>query len=98
MGACDRKKQKHVGRVTAAKRCARCNITYQTFIANIYVTLNNPKAARVFTREIKSHVQRPDGNFLFTRCRRNLFCPASALTFVFIYHRALSAWRGAAMQ
>ena len=39
------------------------------------MSLNNPKAARVFTREIKSHVQRPGGNFLFARCRRNLFCP-----------------------
>lgn len=56
------------------------------------MSLNNPKAARVFTREIKSHVQRPDGNFFVRRGVGEIyFAPASTLTFVFIYHRALSA-------
>lgn len=86
-------KRRYVSRVTVAvKRCARRNIRH---LSRIFMSLNNPKAARVFTRQIKitRSVQRSDGDFLFARCRRNLFCPASTLTFVFIYHRVLSAPR-----
>lgn len=89
-GALDRKTKAYAGRVTAAAK-QRGVISLIRHLSRIFMSLNNPKAARVFAQEIKSHVQRPDGNFLFARCRWNLFCSAPALTFVFIYHRALSA-------
>jgi len=45
---------------------ARGVISLIRHLSRIFMSLNNPKAARVFTREIKSHVQR-SGRKLFIR-------------------------------
>jgi len=74
VGAYDRK-TKACRLRDSRKARVRCVIFLIRHLSRIFMSLNNPKAARVFTQEIKSHVQRPDGNFLFARCRRNLFCP-----------------------
>jgi len=51
---CDREKQRHVSRVTAARNGAPGVISLIRHLSRIFMSLNNPKAARIFTWEIKS--------------------------------------------
>jgi len=69
-------KQRHVGSRDSSRNGARGVILLIRHLSRIFMSLNNPKAARVFTREIKSHVQRvPDGNFLFAPVSAKFILP-----------------------
>lgn len=89
-------KRRHVSRVTAAKRVTgRGVISLIRHLSRIFMSLNNPKAARVFTRQIK--ITRPTfGRELFIRAVSAKFILPRVDVDICIYISSRSF--GAAMQ